>query len=592
MSQATWGVVGMSSERVQFGPFVLDADQYALTRAGKPVRLERIPMDLLLLLVREKGKLISREEIIERLWGKNLYFDTDNSINTAIRKIRNALGDDAGHPQYVETVLGKGYRFKEQMVVAPVVELAPIERARIMLAILPFENLSGDPAQEYFSDGLSEETIMRLGQMSPRQLGVIARTSSMAYKQTDKSVAQIGHELGVDYVLEGSVRRDGDRVRITAQLIRVQDQIHLWAENYDRQLPGILDIHGEIGAAIADQVKLKLIAEERRQLTRNAPRDAEAHDQYLRGRYHYARFNLLDAQKAVAYFQQARERDPSFVLAHCGLADALMVFTLSGDIATKEVSSRAKSAIAQALRLDPESAEAHTSDSSIKFWFDWDYKGAELAARKAIQLNENYSLAHVYLAHVLSNTGRYDEAMAAIQQAMVLDPMSLFVGAMRGQFLYHAGKDAESVEQFNTTLGMEPRFWIGQICAAKVYEKLGMQSEALAACDLAGQFSGGNSEALSIAGYVHAVAGDQGKAEGYIQQMMERKKERHVPPYNIALVFAGLGEHEKALQWLGTALEERDVHMPFLLDYKWDAMRGDAQFREIAARAGFGGAGL
>ena len=267
MSQATWGVVGMSSERVQFGPFVLDADQYALTRAGKPVRLERIPMDLLLLLVREKGKLISREEIIERLWGKNLYFDTDNSINTAIRKIRNALGDDAGHPQYVETVLGKGYRFKEQMVVAPVVEPAPIERARIMLAILPFENLSGDPAQEYFSDGLSEETIMRLGQMSPRQLGVIARTSSMAYKQTDKSVAQIGHELGVDYVLEGSVRRDGDRVRITAQLIRVQDQIHLWAENYDRQLPGILDIHGEIGAAIADQVKLKLMAEEKQQLT-------------------------------------------------------------------------------------------------------------------------------------------------------------------------------------------------------------------------------------------------------------------------------------------------------------------------------------
>jgi TolB-like protein len=582
----------MGSEKVQFGEFVLDVDRYELSRAGKSVRLERIPMDLLILLVREKGRLISREEIIDRLWGKNLYFDTDNSINTAIRKIRNALGDDAGNPQYIETVLGKGYRFKGQTVVSRVVEPAPIERARIMLAILPFENLSGDPAQEYFSDGLSEETIMRLGQMSPRQLGVIARTSSMAYKQTDKSVAQIGHELSVDYVLEGSVRRDGERVRITAQLIRVQDQIHLWAENYDRQLPGILDIHGEIGAAIADQVKLKLMAEEKHQLTRNAPRDAEAHDQYLRGRYHYARFNLLDAQKAVAYFQQARGRDPSFVLAHCGLADALMVFTLSGDIATKEVSSTAKSAIAQALRLDPESAEAHTSDSSIKFWFDWDYKGAELAARKAIRLNENYSLAHVYLAHVLSNTGRYDEAMAAIQQAMVLDPLSLFVGAMRGQFLYHAGRDAESVEQFKTTLGMEPRFWIGQICAAKVYEKLGMHSEALAACDLAGQFSGGNSEALSIAGYVHAVAGDRGKAEGYIQQMMERKKERYVPPYNVALIFAGLGEHETALQWLGTALEERDVHMPFLLDYKWDAMRGDERFREIAARAGFGGAGL
>ena len=200
----------MSSERVQFGPFVLDADQYALTRAGKPVRLERIPMDLLLLLVREKGKLISREEIIERLWGKNLYFDTDNSINTAIRKIRNA---SATMPDIhsMSRPCWERVSLQGAMPSPLLVELAPIERARIMLAILPFENLSGDPGQDYFSDGLSEETIMRLGQMSPRQLGVIARTSSMAYKQTDKSVAQIGQELGVDYVLEGSVRRDGDR---------------------------------------------------------------------------------------------------------------------------------------------------------------------------------------------------------------------------------------------------------------------------------------------------------------------------------------------------------------------------------------------
>ena len=578
----------MPPERVQFGTFVLDVDRYELTRAGKPVRMERIPMDLLILLVREKGRLVSREEIIERLWGKNLYFDTDNSINTAIRKIRNSLGDAAGNPQYVETVLGRGYRFKGHAVIASKVESVQVaERSRVMLAVLPFENLSGDPGQDYFSDGLSEETIMRLGQMSPRQMGVIARTSSMAYKQTDKSVAQIGRELGVDYVLEGSVRRDGAQVRITAQLIRVQDQTHLWAEKYDRQLPGILDIHGEIGAAIADQVKLELMSEDRRQLVRNAPRNPEAHDLYLRGRYHYAKFNLFDAQKAARYFQQATERDPSFGLAHSGLADTLMVFVLSGDVAANEVSSTETNAIAQALRLDPESAEAHTSDSAAKLFLEWDFKGSELAARRAIQLNENYSLAHVYLAHVLSNTGRYDEALATIQQAMVLDPLSLFVGAMHGQFLYHAGRDLESVEQFNATLGMESRFWIGQICAAKVYAKLGMHSEALVACDLAWQFSGGNSEALSLAGYVHAVAGEKAKAEGYIHQMLERRKERYVPPYNIALVFAGLGETERALHWLGRALEERDVHMAFLLDYKWDEMRSNPQFQKLLSRVGF-----
>ena len=586
MTQASWGTKVLS-ERVQFGAFVLDASRYELTRSGKTVRMERIPMDLLILLVRENGRLISRDEIIERLWGKNLFFDTDNSINTAIRKIRNSLGDDAANPQFVETVLGKGYRFKVQPVAAPIVEAAPVERSRIMLAILPFENLSGDPAQQYFSDGLSEETIMRLGQMSPHRLGVIARTSSMAYKQTDKSITQIGQELGVDFILEGSVRRDGERVRITAQLIRVRDQIHLWAENYDRQLPGILDIHGEIGAAIADQVQLKLMAEEKSQLTRNAPRDPEAHDQYLRGRYHYARFNLSDAQKAVAYFTKATERDPSFALAHSGLADTLLVFALSGDVATKELLPTAKSSIARALELDAESAEAHTTDASTKFWFDWDFKGAELAARRAIELNENYSLAHLYLAHVLSNIARHDEALSAIQQALVLDPLSLIVGAMRGQFLYHAGRDSDAVEQFNSTLGMEPRFWIGQICVAKVYAKLRLYSKALVACDQALEFSGGNSEALSLAGYVHAVTGDRPKAEGIIHGMPERSKKRYVPPYNLALVFAGLGEPETVLHWLGKAFEDRDVHMPFLLDHKWNAMRTNPEFQRLLLRVGF-----
>src|SRR5215813_5439526 len=307
----------MATERIQFGKFVLDLDRYELTGAGAAIHLERIPMDLLILLVRENGKLISREQIIGQLWGKELHFDTDNSINTAVRKIRQALGDDSGKPQYIETVLGKGYRFKGRVV--PVSVQTEAEQSRIMLAVLPFENLSGDAAQEYLSDGLTEETIMRLGQMSPHRLGLIARTSSMAYKQTNKSVAQIGKELGVDYVVEGSVRREGDRVRITAQLIRVRDQIHLWAENYDRRLPGLLDIHGEIGRAVAAHVKLKLMEKEERQLARNAARDPEAHDSYLRGLFHLARYNLADAQKAVAYFQRAIERDPAYGLAHSAL---------------------------------------------------------------------------------------------------------------------------------------------------------------------------------------------------------------------------------------------------------------------------------
>ena len=372
------------TERIHLGQFVLDISRYELTCAGMPIRMERIPMDLLILLVREKGRLVSREEIIERLWGKDVFFDTDNSINTAIRKIRRALGEDPEKAQYIETVQGKGYRFK---VATDSVALAAssqmeVEKPRIMLAVLPFENLSGDPDQEYFSDGLTEETIMRFGKMSPRDLGVIARTSSMAYKRSNKSVLRIGQELGVDYVLEGSVRREADRIRVTAQLIRVSDQIHLWAENFDRPSQGILDIHSEVGAAIAAQVKLELTPEAKRQLRKARDIDPQAYDYYLHGRYHWARLTFPEMQKAAEYFRKATERDLGFATAFSGLADSLMILPINSDVAPKVAFPEAKDAIARALALDPDSAEAHNSEAAMKFWFDWDFQGAEAAARK------------------------------------------------------------------------------------------------------------------------------------------------------------------------------------------------------------------
>ena len=578
----------MASERILLGPFVLNVSRYELTCAGKPVRMERIPMDLLILLVRENGRLVSRDEIIERLWGKDIFFDTDNSINTAIRKIRRALGDDPEKPRYIETVLGKGYRFKSRTDPATGITspLEEVERPRIMLAVLPFENLSGDAGQEYFSDGLTEETIMRFGKMSPQRLGVIARTSSMAYKRTDKSVFQIGQELGVDYVLEGSVRREADRTRVTAQLIRVRDQIHLWAENFDRPSQSILDIHGEVGAAIAAHVQLELTPEGERHLRSQRPVNREAYDHYLHGRYHWARLTPPELLKAAEYFRKATQCDPEYALAYSGLADTLSA-AITSEIPAKDVFPEAKAAIALALALDPESAEAHNADATIKFWFDWDFEGAEAAARKAISLNSNYFLAYLYLAHVLSNVGRHDEALQTIQQARVLDPFSLITNTMYGQFLYHAGQLEASVQQFRATLDMEWRFWIAHICLAKSYEQQGMYSEALAACDAAGEFSGGNSEALSLAGYVHAVSGERARAEAKIQQLLEQKAKRYVPPYSVALVFAGLGETETALQWLEQAFEDRDVHMPFLLDHKWNGLRLKKQFQQMLSRVGF-----
>lgn len=577
----------MTSRRIRFGPFELDIGGYRLTRTGKPVRLERIPMELLILVAEADGRLVSRDEIIQRLWGKAVCVDTENGINTAMRKIRRALGEDTQSPEYIETVVGKGYRFcYTGPGPANPLSADSLERRRIMLAVLPFENLSGDAGEEYFSDGLTEETIARLGQMAPQTLGVIARTSAMTYKQTRKTVAQIGAELSVQYVLEGGVRREGERVRITAQLIRVQDQAHLWAQTFDSKLDSILGVHGEMAAAIAEQVKARLTAAQQRRLERSGTNRVDAHDDYLRGLFHMARVTLPELQKAIGHFQRATQGDPAYTLAYLGITDAVTRLPITGDVPAREVRGMARAAIEKALELDPDSAEARSSEAGFNFWLGWDYTGAVASARRAIELNANHALAHFYLAHTLSNIGEHTEALVEIRRTLTLDPLSLLTNAMYGQFLYHAGRDAESVEQLRKTLELESRFWVTQICLAKTYERLGRHAEALECCRNAWAASGGNSEALSIAGYVHAVSGKRAEAEHKIHELLARAKERYVPPYNIALVFAGLGKLDSALHWLELAFADRDVHMNFLRDHKWDVLRSKREFRSLMERVG------
>lgn len=408
----------------------------------------------------------------------------------------------------------------------------------------------------------------------------------MAYKQTRKTVAQIGAELNVQYVLEGSMRRETRRVRITAQLIRVQDQTHLWAQTFDRKLDSILAVHGEMAAAIADQVKLRLTSEQQRRLERPGTNSVDAHDDYLHGLFHMARVTAPELQRAIGYFKRATERDPEYTLAHLGMADALTRLPISSDIPASQVREMAESAIMKALARDPDSADARSSEAGFKFWLGWDYTGAVASARRATELNSNCALGHYYLAHARSNIGEHAEALAEIRHTLALDPFSLLTNAMYGQFLYHAGRDAESVEQLRKTLELDARFWVAQICLAKTYERLGRHAEALECCRHAWAASGGNTEALSIAGYVHAVSGERAEAERKIQELHARRKERHVPPYNIALIFVGLGDLGSALHWLELAFADRDVHMNFLRDHKWNVLRSRGEFRSLMKRVG------
>jgi TolB-like protein/Flp pilus assembly protein TadD len=579
----------MSADVLKFSDFELDLSAYELRRDGCSLKLERIPMELLRLLVEQRGQLVTREAIIEKLWGHDVFLDTDNGINTAVRKIRQALEDDIAQPRFLHTVPGKGYRFS-----ATVTEDGDGSRRpaagklgrRIMLAVLPFENLSKDAGQEYFSDGLTEETITHLGSLGPDDMGVIARTSSMAYKRTTKTIAQIGPELGVDYVLEGSVRREQNRVRITAQLIRTADQVHLWAQSYDRDLGSVLMVQRELAVAIAQQVQLRLRPQSRLQPLRSLEENPQAHDTYLRGRYHWAKRTYPEVTRARGYFQQAILENPNFARAYAGLADCYTVLPITSDAPARECFPQARIAATKALELDDTLAEAHTSLGIIHFWFDWDAVKAESQFQAALKLNPNHVLARLYRAHCLSNSGQHDEALEEIMRARKLDPLSPFIHTLQAEFLYHARRYPEAIAEFYDALELDPNFWVALVNLAKVHERTGDFSAAIAALEKAAVFSGGNTEVSSMLGYVMAVTGQAERARAIISELRDLARQRYVPPYNIALIYAGLEEEVTMHEYLERAYDERDVRMTFLLDPKWDAFRPSTRFQNLLSRVG------
>src|SRR5215469_3164149 len=404
---------------LKFEDMELDLASYQLRRSGSVIKLERIPMELLIMLAGRNGQLVSREEIIAKLWGKDVFVDSEHGVNTAIRKIRNALQDDPERPRFIETVIGKGYRFIAP-VAAPVAEPARpqirfrrlalvgacalvllsalgrllfryfaahglLSNGRIMLAVLPFENLTGDSNQDYFSDGLTEEMITQLGRLDPTQLGVIARTSAMSYKHSSKSVDQIGRELGVNYILEGSARREGGRVRITAQLIQVRDQSHVWAAEYDRDMQSVLQLQTEVADAIGNEVRLRLTPGSRRATPHVI--NPDAYEAYLKGRYFIEKWTEEGTRVGRQYFEQAIKIDPDYALAYAGLADSY-VWGRAG-LPPGEALGLAKAAAIKALELDGTLGEPHATLAQIKFVNDWDWPVAEAEFKRSIELNPN-----------------------------------------------------------------------------------------------------------------------------------------------------------------------------------------------------------
>lgn len=568
------------SLKFRFDAFEIDSRAKELRKHNTRLKLHRQSFDVLLMLVEKAGDVVTREDIRRKLWPEETFVDFEHSVNTAINKVRQALCDSVEKPRYVETVPRVGYRF-----------LAPVEQregGRVILVVLPFDNLSGDPAQEYFSDGLTEETITDLSGLASERLGIIARTSAMRYKGTKKSITEIGEELGADYALEGSVRRDSNRVRISAQLIRTRDQTHLWAKNYDRELQDILAVQQDLGREIARQTHIALAPREAAHSFPARGWNPAAYDAYLRARSWFHRLTRAELLKSAECFGQAIAIDPEAALAHAGLAMVYATLPITSDFPSEESFAKAKAAARRALSLDDRVAEAHVALCSAHFWHDWDWAKAEEEGRKAIALDSNSAWAHLRYAHVLSNEAKHDEAIEEIGRARLLDPFSVMANTMSGMFCYQARKYEEAITHFLRALELEPRFWVAHINLAKALHAQSRTEEALAEARKAREFSGGSSESVSLEGYLLARLGRRAEAENRIRELESMAKANYVPPYNFATVHLGLGDTDKSLEWLERGFAERDVRMVFLgVDPKWDALRSDRRFRDLLSRVGF-----
>ena len=626
---------------LRFGDFVLDVAAYELRRSGRRIRLERQPMDLLILLVGRRNQLVSRREIADALWAKDVFVDVENGINTAIRKLRQALRDASDTPTFIETVPGKGYRFIAAVEVSPeagtpalpAVAASPVSAAipeavaagrptrrrlsahvvlgvlmlaaltgallwawkgpagsdtRVTIGVLPFENLNGDPETDYLASGLTEDTIVSLGRIDPERVSVVGRTSMIAYRGTTKSLSEIGRELGSDYLVESSLRAESTRLRITARLIRVRDQVQVWSDSFDRNPSSILGLQQEISAAIAEQVRTRLSPDRQRTLAGRHTQNAEAYDLFLRGR-HFMNRRTPDAMpRAIEFFHRAVAADPAYAVAWGNLAIAYGSSPINSDVEPRSVSDRAREAAARAVAANPDVAEAQHAVGHVKWAFDWDWPAAEAAFRRAIELDASYSLVHLILAHLLSQEGRHAEAEPLMRRARELDPLGPLSHALSSQVTFQARDYAGALQHANRAIALDQEFWIGHQMRGQALEELGDRDLALKTLATAARLSGQNSKPISLTGYILGRSGRTAEARDVLGVLDLASRQRYVPPYAIALVHAGLGDADAVFAWLDRAYAARDVHLMFLtVDAKWDRYRSDPRFRDLLARCGF-----
>lgn len=563
---------------LKFDEFLLDPFAYELRRQGRTVRVERRPMDLLMLLIERRGELVTRHEISERLWGTDVFVDVDTSINTLVRKIRRALRDSAERPRFVQTVQGKGYRF--------IAEVEPVGD-HVVLVVMPFENRLEAPGQEYVADGVTEETLAGLARIDPERLRVIGQTTSRAYRGSGKTIGEIGREVGAGYLVEGAVRGAAGRIRVTSTLTRVHDQVQIWTETYDRESNDLLGLQAELGKDIAEQIHSRVTSRRAVGNARQHTRNPRAYDLYLRGRYYFNQMTAPTGARALECFREATALDPKYALAWAGIADSYSSRLFNSDVRPSDVVSDARAAAARALTAGPDVAEAHAAVARVQLLFDWDWRSAETHLRRAVTLDSSSTHSHWLLGHALSRQERHDEALAAASRALILDPLDALAHSMAAQIAYSAGRFDQAAAHARASLRVEPDFWVGQWQLAQAYERMDRTDEAITLLANATRLSHESSRALSLTAYVLATAGRIKEAREILDTLERRARDGYVPPVTIALGYLGLNEKEQVLAWVERAVSVRDVQLIYLpWDSKWDTLRDEKRFRDLLRRSG------
>ena len=622
---------------LRFNDTELDVGRYEIRRNGRALRLERLPMELLILLASRQGELVAREEVVEHLWGKGVHVDADQGINTAIRKIRLCLRDTAENPIYIQTVVGKGYRFitpvtlsltavpvtqgersphlegidspnislqhssrssmKKWLAMAVIVAAMAATSAWLWsahrerqdvpiraIAVLPLENLSADPAQDYFADGVTDELITELAKMG--SVRVISRTSSMQYKHAKGNLRKIASELDVDAVVEGAVARSGNRVRITVQLIRASSDQHLWANSYERDVSDILALQTEIAASVARELRVELAIQVPAP-TSPRPLNQEAYGEYLRGRYAWNLRREPALLEAIQHFESAIRIDPGFAQAYSALADCHTALGYLNTRSPEETFPNARLAAQKALELDNSLAEPHASLAYYYLYYARDWNTSEAEFRKAIELNPNYALAHDWYGVYLTARGRWTEALAQIKKARELDPLSLPISTDEGFSLYYSGDYDAAIKSLQQTLAGDPAFPLAHLWLGRAYEENGMYPEAIAEFEKVQKALPGWPVAIAATGWVYGRSGKREDARRILAELNAQSKKRYVSAYAIALVHAGLADKVQTFRFLNLGLQERTNWIVWTaVDPRWQPVRQDTRFQELLRKIG------